>query len=76
MALRIYDLRYAYAVKLAEGWTSMHFISEVMGLLDRVHQKPVRQVSERGVQGCFAGPAVLQSRSGRKGSKGAVTALC
>jgi hypothetical protein len=31
MALRIHDLRYAYAVKLAEEETSMHFISEVMG---------------------------------------------
>lgn len=29
--LRIHDLRHAYAIKLAEAGTPMHFISEVMG---------------------------------------------
>ena len=30
-ALRIHDLRHAYAIKLAESGCPMHFISEVLG---------------------------------------------
>jgi integrase len=29
--MRVYDHRHAYAIKLAEGGTAMHFISEVLG---------------------------------------------
>ena len=63
--LRVHDLRHAYAIKLAEEGTPMHFISEVLGhhSVDFTRKRYARFSPES------AGRAVLRVLEGRKASQ-------
>lgn len=63
--LRVHDLRHAYAIKLAEEGTPMHFISEMLGhhSVDFTRRRYARFSPES------AGRAVLRVLEGRKSLK-------
>jgi integrase/recombinase XerD len=63
--LRVHDLRHAYAIKLAEEGTPMHFISEMLGhhSVDFTRKRYARFSPES------AGRAVLRVLEGRKAFK-------